>query len=106
MPTHVFNFHFELLLRPLGRSLEGHVLQKVGRSIVGRRFIPRTGIDPDADRRRFAPGDSFAAHPQSIVERGHIGRGSPQDVIGKARKAACDNSTAAGGRQCLREELN
>jgi hypothetical protein len=97
MSSHIFNLHFELLLRALGSSLEGHVFEEVRGSIVGSRFIARSSINPDPDRSRLASRNSFTSNPKTVAKGRDIGSGSPQNVIGKARKGPSHNGRRPGG---------
>lgn len=72
MAAHVLDLELELLLRALGRALEGHVLQKVGRAVVLRGLVARAGADPHADRGGLAVR-TLRRHAQAVGERGDLG---------------------------------
>lgn len=65
----ILNLEFEVGLRPLVRSLEGHVLQEVGNTIGGGSLVPRSGIDPETDRCGRG-ARVLRGHTQTIVQSG------------------------------------
>lgn len=107
MPTHVFNFHLQLLLRTLGGALKGHVLQKVSGTIVLGRLVSTSTINPDPDRGRFRADHRFTADAEAVVKCRHIGSGGTQDIVGETRKRAarcCRNcSNLAAARELYKE---
>lgn len=97
MTAHVFNLHLQLLLRALGGSLEGHVLQKVSRSIVFGRFVARSSVNPNTNGGRLAAHDGFTRHSQARVHGRDIRGGGSEDVVGKALDGGRSGSEGAGG---------
>ena len=93
MTSHIFNFHFQLLLGALFCALEGQVLQKVSNAVVLGRLVSRSGINPDTNGRRLTADHRLGRHTQTRVEGGHIGGGRTEDVVGKVGSRRC-----GGGR--------
>jgi hypothetical protein len=59
------------LLRAVGlRALEKQVLDEVGNAGAGRRLVPRTGPDPEAERHRAYAREALRDHTQARVELG------------------------------------
>ena len=98
MTSHVFDFNLKLLLRSLAGSLEGHVLQEMGGTVVGSRFVSGSGINPYTDSSGLTSSNSLGTHSKSIVQGSYIGCRSPQDVVWKARKGSRGDSGVATGR--------
>lgn len=73
MAAHVLDLHLEGLLGPLAGALEGHVLEEMGRAVVGGRLVARSGIDPDADRGGLGSGDGLGRDAEAGVERRDVG---------------------------------
>ena len=73
MAAHVLDLHLEGLLGPLAGALEGHVLEEMGRAVVGGRLVARSGIDPDSDRGGLGSGDGLGRDAEAGVERGDVG---------------------------------
>jgi hypothetical protein len=59
MTSHIFNFHFELLLGALLIPLEGKVLQEMSNGVVLRSLIARTSINPNSYSSSLATLDSL-----------------------------------------------
>ena len=55
--------------RPLTRSLEEHVFNKVGRTAVQVMFIPRTSIDPYTDRNDLDVRIRLRDNPDAVGEK-------------------------------------
>lgn len=72
--THVLDLQFQIGLGTLGRTLEGHMFQEVGHSVVAGILVPRSGIDPQTNGGRLGSG-ILAGHPQTTVQLGHLRRG-------------------------------
>src|SRR6202011_6315398 len=58
---------------PFG-ALEGHVLEKMRGAVDISRFVPRTDIDPDAERDRFDRVDPVGGDPQPVRQSGKLSR--------------------------------
>ena len=85
MAAHVLDLHLEGLLGPLAGALEGHVLEEMGRAVVGGRLVARSGIDPDSDRGGLGSGDGLGRDAEAGVERRDVGGGGAEDVVGEGR---------------------
>lgn len=62
----------DILCRAAGGSLEQHVLDEVGDSVLFGRLAPRTGADPDADGDRAYVRHSLRNHTNAVTERSHL----------------------------------
>src|SRR5712691_9100207 len=58
---------------PFG-AFEGHVLEKMRDAVDVSRFVPRTDIDPDAERDRFDRVDPVRGDPQTVPQCGKLSR--------------------------------
>lgn len=78
--SHVLDLELQLRLRPLRRPLEGHVLEEVSDTIVGRGLVAGSGVDPEADGGRGSAG-VLCGHPHAIVEHGHLGGRNIKQIL-------------------------
>jgi len=59
------------------RTLEEHVLDKVGDTVFSRSFMPGPILDPKTDGRGIGPGDGLGQNADTVIENGffnHVSR--------------------------------
>ena len=98
MSPHIFDFDFQLVLRPFGRALEGHVFEEVCGAVVRGRFVARAGVDPDADGGGVGAKGGFGRDAEAGRKVGNVGGGGGEKIGGEV-----GGDVGRGGRGCGRE---
>ena len=85
--SHVLNLLLQLARRPPLGSLEDHVLQEMRRPVRLLRLEPRTGVNPNPDRRRLRREVRLRRDSQAVRQRRDLGLRSRKDpsVVGHGR---------------------